>query len=106
MRFHNKVVLITGGGSGIGQATAVAFAAEGAQVAIHDISADAAAQTQAMIKADGCAVARAYEVDVSSPSRVRGVVAETVSDFGSIDVLVTSAGVTHIAHPFEVSDED
>ena len=105
MRFSGKSVVITGAGSGIGRATALAFAAEGARIAIHDLALDVASKTASLVEAAG-AEARAYQVDVSRSAEVESVVEQTMSDFGRIDVLVTSAGVASIHHAFDVSDEE
>jgi NAD(P)-dependent dehydrogenase (short-subunit alcohol dehydrogenase family) len=105
MRFSGKSVVITGAGSGIGKATALAFAAEGARTAILDRALDGANETVRLVQAAG-AEARAYEVDVSRAADVERAVLRTIADFGSIDVLVTSAGVASILHAFDVTDDE
>lgn len=91
MRFRGKVVLITGGGSGIGRACALAFAGEGAHVCVvgrrRDLLEEVAAR---MREAGGEALARS--ADVRDDGQVRGAVAETVERFGGLDVLVSAAG--------------
>jgi NAD(P)-dependent dehydrogenase (short-subunit alcohol dehydrogenase family) len=91
-RFKNKVVLITGAGSGIGQAAALAFAREGARVAVADISANAADHTVALVKkAKGKAIG--LESDVSKQDDCKHLVEETVKRLGGLDVLCNNAGI-------------
>ena len=89
-RFTGKVAIITGGGSGIGRATALLLAAEGAAVTVADIAPDAARTVVAEIEADG-GTARAQETDVADASAVEAMVADTVSAFGGLDVLHNNA---------------
>jgi NAD(P)-dependent dehydrogenase (short-subunit alcohol dehydrogenase family) len=92
-RLDGKVALITGGGSGIGDATAMLFAAEGAKVVVSDVKLDAAQRVaDAVIAGGGEAIAMAG--DVSARSECEALVAGTVEKFGRIDILVNSAGVT------------
>ena len=74
-RFPGKVAFVTGAASGIGRATAVAFAAEGARVAILDRTADALRKTAAAVKEAGGEVL-ALACDVSSPDQVKAAVAQ------------------------------
>lgn len=91
-RLNGKVALVTGGGSGIGEAGARLFAAEGAKVAIADLNLDAAERVAGEIKdAGGSAVA--IELDVRDESSCASAVDATVDRFGRLDVLVNSAGV-------------
>ncbi|HTO11018.1 MAG TPA: SDR family NAD(P)-dependent oxidoreductase [Candidatus Binatia bacterium] len=89
MRFAGRVVLVTGGGSGIGRAIASRFASEGARVAVNDIRAEAA---EATVKALG-GEARAVVADVADSVRVRAMVEEVARVFGGLDVLVNNAGI-------------
>ena len=92
MRFKNKVVLITGAGSGIGQAAALAFAREGARVACADISKKSAQATVALIqKNKGKAVALAG--DVAKAPHCRRLVAETLKKLGALHILCNNAGI-------------
>lgn len=88
-----KVAVITGGGSGIGAAIAVAYAASGAKVAILDLSLDTARHTAGQI-GDGAA---AFECDVTDRDSVTDAVTRVHRSFGRIDVLVNSAGVAILA---------
>jgi NAD(P)-dependent dehydrogenase (short-subunit alcohol dehydrogenase family) len=90
---QDKVALVTGGASGIGQALVAAFAAKGATAVVADRAVqDAAAQDAAAQDADGRASA-AFACDVTDPVSVDRVVTEVERQFGRIDVLVNSAGL-------------
>ncbi|MHA6781000.1 SDR family NAD(P)-dependent oxidoreductase [Pseudonocardia saturnea] len=91
-RLQDKVAVVTGGGSGIGQATAVRFAAEGATVGVLDLVPEAAEQTVAMIDKEG-GVARALAADVSNAGQVAEAVDALAAEYGRIDVLYNNAGV-------------
>jgi len=86
-----QVVLITGGTSGIGLAAAELFVAQGAAVMLAGRSAEKGEEVVARLAAAGAAAAFA-RVDVRDEDAVRNLVAETVSEFGRLDVLVNSAG--------------
>ncbi|MEZ4407989.1 MAG: SDR family oxidoreductase [Polyangiales bacterium] len=90
-RFTDKVALVTGAGSGIGQATAIAFAREGAKVVVSDV-AGAGEETVATITRAG-GEARLIACDVSDPAQVEALVAATVSAFGRLDCAFNNAGV-------------
>ncbi|AMW13884.1 SDR family NAD(P)-dependent oxidoreductase [Streptomyces sp. TG1A-60] len=90
--FTDRAVIVTGAGSGIGRATAIAFAARGAHVAVADLNAEgAAAVVKEIEQAGGSAVA--VVGDLSDQSVVDAVVDTTLKSFGSIDVLVNNAGI-------------
>ena len=100
-RLEGKVALITGSDSGIGQATAIAFAGEGADVVItyhHD--ADGAADTKAQVEAAGRR-ALVVQLDISDEAQVAAAFDRAVETFGTLDVLMNNAGVdasgTHVA---------
>lgn len=97
-RFNGKVAFITGAASGIGRATAVAFAAEGARVAILDRSAEALRDTEAAVRKAGGEVL-AIACDVSEPAQVEAAVARTVEAFGRLDIAFNNAGVENKASP-------
>ena len=87
-----KAALVTGAGSGIGQATAIAMAREGARVAVSDLSKEGIAQTVALIQAAG-GQSIAISGDVSIEADVANMVAGTVSAFGRIDCAFNNAGI-------------
>lgn len=91
---HDRIVLVTGGSSGIGQATAIAFAGEGARVAItyRTNRQDAAATVGTITGAGGQALA--VKLDLADPASVRDAVEEVRAQWGGIDVLVNSAAET------------
>ncbi|MFQ3456154.1 glucose 1-dehydrogenase [Bradyrhizobium sp. UFLA01-814] len=87
-----KAALVTGGGSGIGRATAIAMAREGARVAVSDLSKDGIDETVALINAAG-GQSIAIQGDVTDEADVANMVARTVSAFGRIDCAFNNAGV-------------
>ena len=92
MRFSDKVAVVTGGGAGMGQAIAVAFAQEGAAVVIADVNAEAAESAAAEIRASG-GQALAVQADVSRSADAQRIAAEAIRVFGGIDILVNNAGI-------------
>jgi NAD(P)-dependent dehydrogenase (short-subunit alcohol dehydrogenase family) len=91
-RFGGKVALITGGGSGIGRASAVRLSAEGAAVVLADINPETGAETCRLVEDRG-GQALYVQADVVREADNEGMVGETLQAFGRLDVLVTSAGV-------------
>ncbi|MFJ1603952.1 SDR family NAD(P)-dependent oxidoreductase [Streptomyces sp. NPDC088253] len=97
-RFSGKTALVTGAGSGIGRATALAFAAEGAQVVVAGRTAASLDETVALIEARG-GKALAVTADVSRSEEVHALVEAAVDRFGSLDVAVNNAAVFHGGTP-------
>jgi NAD(P)-dependent dehydrogenase (short-subunit alcohol dehydrogenase family) len=91
-RLKGKVALVTGGGSGIGRATSLRFAAEGASVVVSDIN-EEAAKDVAAAAADVGGSAIADRTDTSDEAQVKAAIERTIAEFGTIDVLVNNAGV-------------
>ncbi len=100
--FRDKVVVITGAGSGIGRALALGFAAEGSRVVAADIDGSAAQATAAEI---GDA-ARAHRVDVADPVAVQRLADDTFADLGRVDVLINNAGVFQGGYMWDRSLDD
>ena len=97
-RFIGKVAVVTGAASGIGRATAVAFAAEGARVAILDRTEDALQQTAEAVRAAGGEVLT-IAGDVSKPEEVGAAISRVVGKFGQLDIAFNNAGVENKAVP-------
>ncbi len=104
LRLDNKNALITGGASGIGRATAIRFAEEGANIFVADRHLQAAEQTAAEVKKLG-RKALAYQVDTSDEAQVNAMVARMVADLGGVDIVVAAAGISH-AHYGEEKQPD
>lgn len=105
MTFSGKTGIVTGGGSGIGKATCLRMAAEGARVVVVDLRADAAQATASEIKQSG-GEALAAEADVGDSARVQAVIEQTVSAYGAIDVIVNDAAMMTFTPIVEISEED
>ena len=106
-RLSEKVALVTGAGSGIGRQTAQRFAEEGAAVMAVDLVEEKAAETAALIEAEG-GRALSGHMDVTRSADIEAGVQRTLSELGGIDVVVNNAGITIVgaAHDLEEDDWD
>ena len=104
-RFANKVIVVTGAGSGIGRTAALAFAREGGSVVIGDINQTEGDATARQILESG-GYATAVRCDVRNPEDVSALIARAVADFGGVDVLYNNAGVVRYGTVEELSVED
>jgi 3-oxoacyl-[acyl-carrier protein] reductase len=102
MRFEKKVALITGGGRGIGAATAELFAGEGASVVVCDLDQGPAQEVASRLPGKALAVA----CDVSQRASVESMFAQVLGEYSRIDILVCCAGITRDNLIFKMTDED
>ncbi len=103
-RLDNKVALVTGGASGIGQAIALCFAEHGAVIRVVDLNGEAAQQTAERIAQLGGA-ATAHLCDLTDAAKTRAVFKE-ILELSRVDILVNSAGVSHVGRLDNTGDED
>jgi 2-hydroxycyclohexanecarboxyl-CoA dehydrogenase len=103
-RFADQVAIVTGGASGIGRATALRLAAEGASVVIADLNAGGASEVVEAISQQG-GRALAQEVDVTDAPAVKAMTERANQAFGRVDILVSNAGWDR-AGPFADTDEE
>lgn len=105
MKFKNKVVLVTGASSGIGKATAILFAKEGAKVVVNYFSSEARAKKVVdEIKGIG-SQAIAIKCDVSQENEVEAMTNKAIEVFGKIDILVNNAGIVYDTPIFKRKSE-
>lgn len=104
MRFENRVAVVTGGGSGIGRATSIFLAEEGAAVAVADLDSTRASQVAEEISSAG-GKAIGVTCDVTSTSDVRSMVKKVMDTYGQIDILVSNAGWDKVM-PFVDTNEE
>ncbi|SFN36366.1 NAD(P)-dependent dehydrogenase, short-chain alcohol dehydrogenase family [Chitinophaga sp. YR627] len=104
-RLDNKVAVITGGGSGIGQAIAKVFAAQGADVHIIELNEEGGKQTAAEIAAAG-GTAQVHACNVAQQAAVVSTVDKIIAAAGRIDILVNCAGIAHVGKLESTTEED
>src|SRR5205823_3739600 len=106
----DKIVLVTGAGAGIGRATALMMAGNGAIVAAADIDPTAAQLTAADCTQEGAGVenrrAIAIEADCGDVASIDRMIAHTVAELGGLDVIVNNAGVTRFADIMDLTEAD
>jgi len=105
MRFDGKVVIVTGGALGIGQATAMLFAQEGAKVIIADIDDQGGSETVRLIREAG-GEATFVHTDIRSSADAQNMVRVAVDTYGTVDVLVNNAGITRDRLLLRMSEAD
>ncbi|MFM8517530.1 MAG: SDR family NAD(P)-dependent oxidoreductase [Nevskiaceae bacterium] len=105
LEFNDKVAVITGAGSGIGQALAVQLAAAGAHLALADIRTESLETTVALLPKTGRRISQ-HRVDVASANDVAAFPAAVVAAHGGVDLLLNNAGVALGGHFMDVSAED
>lgn len=103
-RFDGKVALLTGAGSGIGRASALRLAAEGAKVLLHDIDPDGLAATAAAIESTGGTV-HTRAGDITSRQECIDTVGAAIDAFGQLDVLCNVAGIAAGQHFTDITEE-
>lgn len=103
MRLENKVVIITGAGSGIGRETALLFAKEGAKVVVADVNEKAGEETVVEIKKNGEGFF--VKLDVSNREQAKQMVKTTLEKYGRIDVLINNAGIVQDAFLSKMTEE-
>ena len=105
-QFKNSVVLVTGGGSGIGRASALAFAIEGAMVAVADRDVEGGRETESIIKESG-ATAIFIEADVSKSSDTKAMIDSVIGSYGRLDYAHNNAGILgELAPTAECTEEN
>src|SRR5436309_16020166 len=101
---RDAVCIVTGGGSGIGRATALRLATDGATVVVADINEESALETCSLSAGVSGGVTPQH-VDVRDPDEVNDLVSRTVEQFGRLDCMIANAGVLHV-RPFLVPTPD
>ncbi|MBP8612604.1 MAG: 3-oxoacyl-ACP reductase FabG [Candidatus Atribacteria bacterium] len=104
-RLKDRVIIVTGGASGIGRETALIIAHEGGKVAIFDMNEAGMKEVEDTIKDKG-GMCKGYKVDVSDYNMVKTAVDQVIADFGTIDGLVNDAGITRDGFLSKMEIED
>ncbi len=105
MRLSGKVALVTGAGSGIGRATALAFAREGADILVNDLHTESARKVAAEVKSFG-RNSLSVQADVSDSPAVEKMIRQARDEFGKVDILINNAGHGHGSPFHEMNPED
>ncbi|WP_409341390.1 SDR family NAD(P)-dependent oxidoreductase [Paenibacillus sp. MBLB4367] len=104
MRLQDKIILITGSGSGIGKSTALLFGKEGATVIVNDLQVDKGEETAEEIRSAGGS-ALFIQADVTNPDSVKAMVDRVIAEYGRIDVLFNNAGISGVGALHEIEPE-
>jgi len=104
MKLKDRVAIVTGGGAGIGEATCLRFALEGARVVVADVDLAGAEKVANQIKEKG-GQAIPFKVDVRVPAEVTNMVGAAIKDFGTLDILVNNAGINRDAIAKRMTEE-
>ena len=105
--FRDRVVVITGGASGIGRALGERFAADGARVVLADVERDRLERTAAELGKNASGEVTGVAVDVTDPASVEALAAGVYERFGAVHVLINNAGVgAPSAKPWETTPND
>lgn len=102
---EDKVTLVTGGASGIGRATALVFAREGAKVVVADVNTEGGKETQGLIRETG-AEATFVKCDISRASDVEGMLKKAVDNYGRLDCAFNNAGVGVMKSTVDCTEEE
>ena len=105
MRLAGKSAIVTGAGRGIGKATALRFAREGADVLVPDLDIKTSEETAAEIQALGRS-GIPMQMDVTRMGDIQRMVEAAVRGFGKIDILVNNAGITQVRDPMQLTESD
>lgn len=105
MRLEQRVAVITGAGSGIGQAMALLFAREGARLLIADVNEEAVKETANRVVSGG-GTCEALKVDVSQPQQVRHMIEQAQTTYGKLDILCNNAGIGSTTDVIECEPDD
>ncbi|MBS4198209.1 glucose 1-dehydrogenase [Bacillus sp. FJAT-49732] len=104
MRLEGKVAIITGSGSGIGRATALRFAQEGAHVIVNDIVSENGEETVKLIKDNGGS-ATFFHADVTNPESVKALTEYVLSEYKQVDILFNNVGISNVGRVDEVEPD-
>jgi len=104
MRLENKVALVTGGARGIGKATSLRFAMEGAKVAVCDVLDEDLKKLEDEATEKNLAI-KTYHLDVTDREEVRKTLEKVVDDFGKLDIVINNAGITRDAFLVKMTED-